>query len=161
LYSFPHISCLDWPGRSRSGLAKPNVVYGQFLALRGPSLSFADHSCLPPAVLRLPGQLVGPALGIFADHSCSFPALFRLVYVFSAGFSGLLFGLGRIILVLLYLFLVRGCPFHYYSYPSISSYIPSVEPQWQLPLSAISVRARALVLPAFVSVRLADLLKQD
>ena len=44
---------------------------------------------------------MGPALGIFADHSCSFLALFRLVYVFSAGFSGLLFGLVRIILVLL------------------------------------------------------------
>jgi len=44
---------------------------------------------------------VGAALGIFADHSCSFPALFRLVYVFSAGFSGLLFGLVQIILVLL------------------------------------------------------------
>jgi len=44
---------------------------------------------------------VGAALAIFAHHSCSFPALFRLVYVFSAGFSGLLFGLVRMILVLL------------------------------------------------------------
>jgi len=78
--------------------------------------------------VRLPGQLVGPALGIFADHSCSFPALFHLVYVFSAGFSGLLFGLVWIILVLLSLFFVRGCHFHYYSYPSFSSYIPSIEP---------------------------------
>jgi len=43
---------------------------------------------------------VGPALGIFAGHSCSFPPLFRLVYVFSARFSDLLFGLVRIILVL-------------------------------------------------------------
>ena len=55
---------------------------------------------MPQAVLRLPGQVVGPALGIFADHSFSFPALFRLVYVFSAGFSGLLVGLVQIILVL-------------------------------------------------------------
>jgi len=44
---------------------------------------------------------VGPALGILADHSCSHSALFRLVYVLSAGFSGLLFGLVQIILVLL------------------------------------------------------------
>jgi len=67
----------------------------------GPSSRFGDHSCLPRAVLCLLGQLVGPALGIFADPSCSFPALFCLLYVFSAGFSGLLFGLVLIILVLL------------------------------------------------------------
>jgi len=36
LYFFPHISCLDWPGCCRSGLPKPNVVYGHFVALRVP-----------------------------------------------------------------------------------------------------------------------------
>jgi len=76
-------------------------VFAHFVALRGPSQSFADHSRLPLTVLRLPGQLVGPALEIFANHSCSYLALFRLVYVFSAGFSGLIFGLVRIILVVL------------------------------------------------------------
>jgi len=111
MYFFPHISCLDWPAYCSSGLPKPNLVYGHFVALRGPSLSFADHSCLPLAVLRLPGHLVGPALRIFANHSCSFPALFRLVYVLSAGFSGLLFGLVLIILVLLWLFFVGVGPF--------------------------------------------------
>ena len=98
MYFFPHISCLDWPSCCRSGLPKPNVVYRHFVALQGPSQSFADHSCLPLAVLCLPGQLMGPALRIFADHSCSFPALFHLVYLLSAGFSGLLFGLVQIIL---------------------------------------------------------------
>ena len=100
MYSFAHLSYLDCPRYACSGLPKPNVVYGHFVALRGPFSSFADHSCLP-AVLRLPGQLVGPALGIFADHSCSFSALFRLVYVLSAGFKCLLLGLVWIILVLL------------------------------------------------------------
>jgi len=36
LYFSPHISCLDWPGCCRSGLPKPNVVYGHFVALRVP-----------------------------------------------------------------------------------------------------------------------------
>ena len=104
---------------------------------------------------------MGPPLGIFADHPCSFPALFHLVYVFSAGFSGLLFGLVQIILVLLEVFFVRACPFHYYSYPCLSYYIPLVEPLQQLSLAAISVRPRALALRAFVSVDLEDLLKLD
>ena len=47
----------------------------------------------------LPGQLPGPALGIFADHSCSFAALFPLEYGFSSGFRDLLFGFVRIILL--------------------------------------------------------------
>jgi len=70
---------------------------------------------------------VGTALGIFADHSCAFPALFRLVYLFASGFSGLLFGLVRIIVIFLLIFFVQGCPFHYYCYSSFSSYIPSIE----------------------------------
>ena len=44
---------------------------------------------------------MGPALGILADHSCYFPALFGLIYVLPADFSGLVFGLVQIILVLL------------------------------------------------------------
>ena len=102
---------------------------------------------------------MGPALGIFADHSCSCPALFRLVYVLSAGLSRLLFGLVQIILVFLPGFFVGGCLFHYYSHPSFLSYIPSIEPERQISLCEITVRARALALPAFVSFRLADLLK--
>ena len=51
------------------------------------------------AIFRLPGQLLGPALGIFADHSCSFQAVFRLEYVFSSGFRDQLFGFVRIILI--------------------------------------------------------------
>jgi len=31
LYFFQHISCLDWPGCCRSGLPKPNVLYGHLL----------------------------------------------------------------------------------------------------------------------------------
>ena len=47
---------------------------------------------------------------MFAD-SCSFPALFRLIYVLSAGFTGLLFGLVPIILVCLLLFSFGVAPF--------------------------------------------------
>jgi len=36
LYFFPHISCLDRPGCCCSGLPKPNVVYGHFVALQVP-----------------------------------------------------------------------------------------------------------------------------
>ena len=82
-------------------MPKRYLVFGHFVALRGPPQSLADHSCLPLAVLRLPRRPMGPARGILADHSCSFPALFDLVYILLAGFSGWLFGLVQIILVLL------------------------------------------------------------
>jgi len=75
LYFFPHISCLDWTGCCRSRLPKPNAVYGHFVAVRGPSYSFADHSCLPRAVLPVPGRLV-----LLSESSQIILALFQLFF---------------------------------------------------------------------------------